>query len=122
MDATTGALLVAAPRFTLGLIGLSLPEGGDVLMQFIGTIVGGIGMSYLWGLMAKGAPAKLRRLYGTWGATAVARAAVAVFSISAVTVGSLEPQWLVVGFTDGILAITQTVLLRKGWLNGESAT
>lgn len=122
MDATTGALLVAAPGFTLGLIGLTFPEGGKVLMQFIGAIVGGIGISYLWGLTAKGTAAKLRRLYGTWGATAVARTAVAVFSISAVAVGSLEPQWLVVGFTDGILAITQTVLLRKGWLNGESAT
>jgi hypothetical protein len=122
MDTTTGLLLITAPVYTLATFGASLPEGGETLMRFIGTFVAGIGMSYLWGIAPKSKRDRMHRLFGVWGATAIARTGIALFTISAVAAGSLEPQWLVVGFTDGILAITQTVLLRKGWLNGESAT
>lgn len=122
MDTTTGLLLVAAPGFTLAMFGATLPEGGDVLMRFIGAFVAGIGTSYLWGIATKSNHLRMRRLFGVWGTTAIARAAVAVFTIAAVVTGALEPLWLVVGFTDAILAVTQTALLRHGWLNGGSVS
>lgn len=87
------------------------------MMRFVGAFVAGIGTSYLWGIASKQPVVRMRRLFGVWGATALARGGVALFTTTAVIMGPLEPHWLVVGLTDATLAIVQTMLICRGWFD-----
>lgn len=118
MDATTGLLLVVAPGAVLGWAGVTLPggESAAILMRWIGVFVGSVGLSYLWAIAPRNETTRARRLPGVWGATTVIRTGVALFCLAAVVTGELDAIWLVVGFTDGALAVMQAWGLRAGWL------
>lgn len=115
MDAGTGLLLLANPQLTLSLFGASLPGGGELLMRYIGAFVLGVGLAYGWGLAARSPAARLHRLHGVWGATAIIRGCVALFVTSAVLAGHLGAAWLVVATSDVALAAIQVRGLAGGW-------
>lgn len=116
MDAVTGLCLIVAPAVVLRLLGAPMPAGGDdVLMRFVGAFVCGVGCAYLWGMGTADVGKRLRQLEGVWGATALIRLCVALFTCGAVLLGRLAPLWLVVSLTDGVLGVGQLAALRAGW-------
>lgn len=110
MDFSTGLGLVAAPAWTLVLMGVPVP-GGEALLfvRFVGAFVWAVGASYLW---ASAAPA--RRLRVVFGATIWFRVAAGAFTGAAVGHGDLAPGWLAVTATDWALVGAQLWLLAKG--------
>ncbi|HUB28928.1 MAG TPA: hypothetical protein VL967_04495 [Terracidiphilus sp.] len=115
-DTATGALLLAAPEFTLRLMQLHAPEAATVYLSFVGAFVLAVGLAYLYGanLVVRGECRQ--RLETVWLLTAFTRASVAVFVVSRILVGALEAGWLTVAVADGTLVLIQAVGLRKGWL------
>ena len=117
LDTGTGLGLVLAPALVLPLMLVPVP-GAEALVyvRFIGTFVGSVGASYLWGLLAwrnSGSPALLRavlRLTILFRLTAGSYVLVAVFG------GQLGPAWLSVTATDWTLAAVQAWLLARGAL------
>lgn len=110
-DATTGVLLVSAPLWTLGLMGVPAvaePAAGDpVYLQWIGVFVGGVGLLYLYPFLL-GGEARQRFVLE---ATALLRLLVAAFVLVSVVRGALADAWLSVFATDLALAAVQIVLL-----------
>lgn len=118
MDAVTGLLLLAAPRFALNLFGAPAPaEGDDILMRFIGAFVLGVGLAYFVALSTRDRLRSLTRLEGTWGATAAIRASIALFTAAAVASGDLGYSWLVVCASDAAVAAVQFRGLAAGWFD-----
>ena len=110
-DVATGLLLVAAPRFTLSLMGVADALSEPAWMRFIGAFVLGVGSIYLYGIARE--PRGGARLTHLMEATALVRAVVAVFTGWAIVAGELSPAWASVCATDAIFATAQVALLRK---------
>jgi hypothetical protein len=110
-DALTGALLLASPALTLGLMGIGTVPAEPVFLRFVGVFVGAVGLSYL--LPFAGDPARrATRLRTVLEVTALVRACVAVFVALAIASGSLALAWASVAVTDAALALVQISMLR----------
>jgi hypothetical protein len=115
-DTLTGALLIIAPEFALGLMRLHVPADALPFLSFIGAFVFSVGLACLYGALVmarRGSPCKLEVV---WLLTAITRASVAVFVVTQVLAQGLEAGWLTVAFTDGACVLFQAIGLRKGWL------
>lgn len=116
-DTSTGALLIAAPVFTVRMMGLSVPYDATPFLSFIGAFVLAVGISYLYGALLVRRPGGLPRLEAVWLLTAIIRSSVAIFVLGAVLNGMLAPGWLTIAVFDGICAVIQARGLRRGWLS-----
>jgi hypothetical protein len=115
-DTITGALLMIAPAFTLGLMRVHVPADAMLYLSFIGAFVLSVGLSCLYGawLMARRkSPCKLEVM---WLLTAITRASAAIFVITQILTQTLEVGWLTVAISDGACVVIQAIGLRKGWL------
>jgi hypothetical protein len=115
-DASTGALLMIAPAFTLRLLGLHVPTDSLPFLSFIGAFVLSVGLSCLYGgyLIARCASAP--RLEMVWLLTAFTRSGVAIFVVTQILMQTLEAGWVTVALSDGACVLIQAIGLRKGWL------
>jgi hypothetical protein len=116
-DASTGALLIAAPLFTLRMMGLAVPSDATPFLSFIGAFVFAVGLAYLYGALLVRRTSGVPRLEAVWIMTAIIRTSVAVFILAAVFNRSLAPGWLSIAAFDGACALIQARGLRRGWLN-----
>jgi len=120
MDAVTGALLLAAPGFTLRLMGIGMVEGTSPFVRFVGAFVLGVGLSYfppfLWQGREK-CDAALRAVFVTTG---LIRLSIGLFTAVAVLTGTLPWPWLSVTFSDLTLAVLQALIVRGKVLDGEN--
>jgi hypothetical protein len=115
-DTLTGALLIIAPEFTLGLMRVHAPAGALPFVSFIGAFVLSVGLSCLYGafvMVRRGSPCKLEVV---WLLTAITRAGVAIFVVTQILAHTLEAGWLTVAISDGACVVIQAIGLRKGWL------
>lgn len=116
-DAATGLLLVAAPGWTLKLMGIQQLPQPIAFAGFIGVFVLGVGLAYFYAarlpLNARHAP----RWQTVWWLTALIRSLVAVFIAWQICTGRMEKAWSAVAATDGGLALFQWTGLRRGWLD-----
>jgi hypothetical protein len=117
LDTGTGLGLVLAPTLVLPLMLVPVP-GAEALVyvRFIGTFVGSVGASYLWGLLVwrnSGSPALLRAVLRL---TILFRLTAGSYVLVAVLGGRLGPAWLSVTATDWTLAALQSWLLARGAL------
>jgi hypothetical protein len=116
-DASTGALLIVAPLFTLRMMGLTVPGDATPFLSFIGAFVFAVGLAYLYGALLVHRNSGVPRLEVIWLLTAMIRSSVAIFVIVAVLSRSLAPGWLTIAAFDGICVLIQARGLRRGWLN-----
>jgi hypothetical protein len=115
-DTMTGALLMIAPEFTLGMMRLHTPNSALVYLSFIGAFVLSVGLACLYGaclMIRRGSPCKLEVV---WLLTAIIRASVAIFVITQILTHTLEAGWLIVAITDSSCVLIQAIGLRRGWL------
>ena len=115
-DTMTGALLMIAPAFTLGVMRLHAPADALVYLSFIGAFVLSVGLSCLYGarlMIRRGSPCRLEVI---WLLTAIIRASVAVFVLTQILAHTLDVGWLTVAITDGACVLIQAMGLRRGWL------
>ena len=115
-DFATGALLMIAPVFTLGLMHLSVPGDSLPFLSFIGAFVLAVGLSYLNGAMLLRRGGCSSWLESLWVVTALLRGSVASYVTFAVLSGALASGWIVLAAFDGACVVIQVVGLRKGWL------
>ena len=113
-DALTGALLVAAPLFTLRLMGIDAFPAEPVYTRFIGIFVLAAGLSYFLPLAAPHPAARRTLLAAVFAVLALVRVCVAVFVAGAVAAGGLTPAWLSVSATDLVIAAVQVYALASG--------
>jgi hypothetical protein len=116
-DASTGALLIAAPLFTIRTLGLAVPRDATPFLSFIGAFVLAVGLGYLYGALLMRRTRGTQRLEAVWLLTAMIRSSVAIFVLAAVLNGSLDPGWLTIALFDGICVVIQAHGLRRGWLS-----
>ncbi len=115
MDALTGLLLILAPKQVLGLLKIAPPSPDAlVFLSWIGVFVMAVGLSYG---MALGK--RRSRSETVWAFTALVRMMVAVFLTIKITGGTLPSAWAMVAVSDGMVALVQVVILRKGWWREE---
>jgi hypothetical protein len=119
-DASTGALLIAAPGLALHLMRLHAPADAAPFLSFIGAFVLSVGLSCLYGGWIVYCAGRKSRLEAVWLLTAITRSAVAIFIITAVVAGTLEVGWLTVAIFDGAFTLIQAGGLRRGWLSDVS--
>jgi hypothetical protein len=115
-DASTGALLIVAPAFTLRVMGLHVPGDALPFISFIGAFVLSVGLSCLYGALVvarRGSPCVLETV---WLLTALARGSVAIFLVTQILGHALELGWLTVAVTDGLCVLIQAIGLRRGWV------
>ena len=115
-DTLTGVLLIAAPAFTLALLGVHAPAEALPFVSWVGAFVFAVGLSCLYGLLLLFRPRAAARLETVWLLTAFCRASVAIFLALRIATGALEPGWLIVAAFDGACVVIQAVGLRKGWI------
>lgn len=115
-DTVTGALLVVAPGFTLGLMRLHVPADALPFLSFIGAFVLSVGLACLYGWWVMGRRGSPCKLEAVWLLTAITRGCVAVFVITQVLAHMLEAGWMSVAITDGACVLIQAIGLRRGWL------
>ncbi len=116
-DAGTGLLLIAAPAWTLGQMGLSTVPQPVAFMRYIGVFVLSVGLTYLWAAIFW--PLTPHAYHGwetQWKITALVRTLVAVFVVWQVLTGAIESRWITVALSDGFFALIQWYGLSKGWL------
>ena len=116
-DASTGALLIAAPLFTLRMMGIAVPRDATPFLSFIGAFVLAVGLSYLYGALLVRRSSGVPRLEVVWLLTAMIRSSVAIFVVAAVLNGSLASGWLAIAGFDAVCVVIQARGLRRGWLN-----
>lgn len=121
MDATTGALLLAAPMWTLKLMGITTLPVEPLFQQWIGAFVCSVGCSYLFPFLLPAGPARDRRALGILTMATIVRIFIAAFSGVAIATGALEAAWLSVTFTDATLAVLQIIILRQKVLERNDA-
>lgn len=110
MDAVTGLLLIFVPALVLKLLGIEVPSSDAlVFVSWMGVFIAGVGLSYG---MALG---KRSRGETVWAFTAMIRILVAVFLTVRILDGTLALNWGLVGVCDGIVGVSQIVILRLGW-------
>ena len=111
LDLLTGLALVAAPAFTLGVMGAPAP-GGEALLfvRFVGVFVAAVGASYLWAAwFAKTVAFRLALQL-----TLFFRAGAGVFASVAVATTALPMAWIAVAITDLLCVAIQVWLLTTG--------
>jgi hypothetical protein len=113
MDALTGALLMAAPLWTLNLMGITVLPVEPVYQRWIGAFVCSVGCSYLFPFLLRAGRERDQRATGILTMATIVRLFIASFSGVAIATGALEPAWLSVTFTDATLAVLQIIVLRK---------
>jgi hypothetical protein len=116
-DASTGVLLIAAPVFTVRMMGVSVPHDAAPFLSFIGAFVFAVGISYLYGAMLIHRTGAVPRLEAVWLLTAIIRSSVAIFILAAVLTRTLAFGWMTIALFDGICALIQARGLRRGWLS-----
>jgi hypothetical protein len=115
-DTFTGLLLVFAPAFTLHLMQVKAPKDALVYLSYIGAFVLSTGVACLYGASLI-TPAHIsEKLEAVWLLTAITRGLVALFVLSRIFNGSLEPAWASVAASDGFFSLLQLFGLAKGWL------
>jgi hypothetical protein len=115
-DTFTGALLIAAPVFTVRMMGLSVSHDATPFLSFIGAFVLAVGLSYLYGALLVRRTDGVPRLEAVWLLTAISRSSVAIYALAAVLNGTLASGWLTIAIFDGLCALIQARGLRRGWL------
>jgi hypothetical protein len=115
-DASTGALLMIAPAFTLQLMGLSAPSDSLIYISFIGAFVLSVGLACFYGAFLVYRRGRRTELEIVWVLTAVTRASVAIFVTAQLLTNTLDTGWLTVAAADGTCVLIQAIGLRKGWL------
>lgn len=110
MDTATGVGLVAAPAWTLRLMGVS-PPGAEALefVRFTGVFVAAVGLSYL----VAGGRGDGRALRAMFDLTRWFRGGAGLFTGAMVIAGGWPPAWLAVTVTDLGLVAVQTWLLAR---------
>ena len=116
-DSTTGLLLIAAPVWTLHLMGLAIIPQPVAFVRYIGVFVFCVGLSYLWAAVRWPLTVHAHIGWSTqWKITAMIRTLVALFVLWQVVTSGIEAKWITVAFSDGAFAIIQWIGLEKGWL------
>jgi hypothetical protein len=115
-DTSTGLLLIAAPVFTVRMMGVSVPYDATPFLSFIGAFVLAVGLSYLYGALLIRRTGAVPRLEAVWLLTAIIRSSVAIFVLGAVVARTLSPGWLTIAVFDGICVVIQARGLSRGWL------
>jgi hypothetical protein len=120
-DTSTGLLLIAAPAWTLHLMGLSVIPQPVAFVRYIGVFVLSVGLTYLWAAVKWPLSPRDNIAWSTqWKITALIRTLVALFILWQVATAAIESRWITVAFSDGAFAIIQWIGLRKGWLDRAS--
>ena len=115
-DTSTGVMLIAAPVFTVRMMGVSVPYDATPFLSFIGAFVLAVGLSYLYGALLIRRTGGVPRLEAVWLLTAIIRSSVAIFVLGAVVNRTLSPGWLTIAVFDGVCVVIQARGLRRGWL------
>lgn len=115
-DTSTGVMLVVAPALTLHLMKLQTAPDTLPFLSYVGVFVLSVGLACLYGAMLTTPGVRAEKLEVVWLLTAVTRALVALFVLTKVVTGTLEPGWITVAITDALFASIQAVGLAKGWL------
>lgn len=115
-DTLTGAMLCAAPAFTLRAMGVHAPADALPYVGYIGAFVLSVGLACLYGARILRLPGATDRIETVWFLTALARAAVALYLLPEISIGNLQHAWLSVVLFDGTCAVIQGIGLRRGWL------
>jgi hypothetical protein len=118
-DTSTGWLLVFEPQWTLTLMGVRRIPQPIEFASFVGVFVLGVGVTYLYATRLPLIAANAPRWQTVWALTALIRTLVGVFLLGELLAGRMEPAWLTVAVTDGMLALIQWIGLGMGWLNFE---
>ena len=112
-DTLTGLLLVTAPVFTLGLMGIINVPSEPVYLRFVGAFVGGVGLSYLFPFLYRDRRRTEQTLAVVFEVTALIRLGIALFVGWAISSGALSTGWVSVLATDLVLAIVQIVMVKR---------
>ena len=116
-DASTGLLLIAAPAWTLGLMGITIIPQPIAFIRYIGVFVLSAGLTYLWAAMGWPLTERAHVAWSTqWKITALIRTLVALFVVWQVASTAIEVRWVSVALTDAAFALIQWTGLAKGWL------
>lgn len=115
-DASTGALLMVAPEWTLCLMRLRTPTDALTYISFIGAFVLSVGFACLYGAFLAYRGGCRTKLEIVWLLTAFTRSGVAIFVIGQVLLSTLKAGWSMVAVFDGVCVLIQAIGLRKGWL------
>lgn len=117
-DTSTGMLLIFAPAWTLHLMGVSAPPLPIAFASFVGAFVLSVGLSYFLVPGSHPLSANGRASWkAQWQVTALVRSSVALVLLSEIALGRMEPVWITVAITDGLLAAIQWLGLSRGWLS-----
>ena len=117
-DTSTGLLLIFAPAFTLGMMGLSIIPQPVAFIRYIGVFVLSVGLTYLWTVLRWPLDRRASLVWSTqWKISSLIRLLVALFVVGQVVTGDLEVRWMTVAFSDGLFAAIQILGLQKGWLD-----
>ena len=119
-DFLTGVFLILFPEWTLEMMWIKKVPLEKVYIQFIGSFVAGVGLSYLFSyfqvlLKGKG----FQTLRGLFYSTTLIRFSVSSVLLWVVLRGTMDVAWLSVCFYDSSVAAYQVYLLKKGFLEGE---
>lgn len=110
LDFCTGLALVAAPAFTLSVMGVAAPTAeAMIFVRFVGVFVAAVGASYLWA-SAFGNVAAFRTMLQL---TLLFRLGAGVFTGIAVLTSALTTAWLGVTATDLACVVIQAWLLSR---------
>lgn len=107
MDALSGLFLMLLPAFSLRMMGIPGIYTDWIFIQFVGAFVFAVGSSYLIGLWSVLRGEQWEKLSVVWQVTAFIRLVICLFCSLAIVVGRLEPQWISVPLTDGLMALFQ---------------
>jgi hypothetical protein len=116
-DAVTGVLLLFAPTLTMRLMGLHAAPDTLPFLSYIGAFVLSVGLACLYGAQLTRRKGSGQKLEAVWLLTAITRGLVALFIVWKISSDALELGWATVAFSDGALALLQTIGLDRGWLN-----
>lgn len=116
-DTTTGILLIFSPALTLQLMRLNVPSCSLPFLSYIGAFVLSVGVACLYGAYLCTRSSFVQKLEVVWLLTAITRGFVAIFIAWKLSTGALETGWTTVALSDGALALLQTLVLWRGWLD-----
>lgn len=112
-DFSTGVMLVAAPDFTLRLMGIETLPVEPVFTRFIGAFVASVGFSYLFPFLCLRGVTRERCVEGMLVTTTIIRLFIAAFTGTAIARGWLAASWMTVPLSDLMIAAVQLVLLNQ---------